>query len=670
MEVFFICRVVKKMMNLDYRRITVATFEGLLIAYLILLILDYSDPGFVSFYIHLDYLLYLVIAFGVASFLSYTQEIEKSKLDRINRYVTVSFLCLLCLIILNQIVQFEFLQEYQVYLMTAAIAFGVISFWLNRDKINLEEELEEEIKEEEKRREEFPKKFPKISGIPVLRSIVKWMYKEGWFYSIALIALVIVGFWLRVNNLENLSLWSDEGLTILAARALLEKGSLTLPSGMPYNRSILTSIITSFSFIAFGISEVSARIPQVIFGTLSIPLIYVTGKCLVNKNIGFLAAIILCFSAFDIDWSRQARMYSQFQFLFLLLMFYFYRGYSLDNIKYKYYSFFAYIGGALTHATTALSIPVFGVFMFVTKKLKVLQDKLFMVFLAFGTLISLLIDTPTHISVAKTYSPSWAQKPFYYYITYLYENHCILFVFFVLGSFYLLLELNKGKKLYLFSIIYISILIISFITWRESRYLIHLMPFIYIISSIGIYKSIIFFFNFFTKNLNIKFIMLITIFFILLIIVPVNQSLDVSCEGHGLISTEKNVQNWKLASEYINRNSQGGDVLFTTNIAVSYYYFDLRLYFLRFVDYQFYAINKEGTLYDIYTGSIVINNEEMFFDVLKTHKRTWVVVERIRRGFLGKGNNVLKFIEGNMTYHPEGSDDTIRVYSWENLEDI
>jgi hypothetical protein len=73
-----------------------------------------------------------------------------------------------------------------------------LSFYLDRDKINkAEEEIEDEIKEEEKRKNEFSKKYPKLNNIPFLRWIFRWMYGEGWSYSLGLIGIIVLGFILK-----------------------------------------------------------------------------------------------------------------------------------------------------------------------------------------------------------------------------------------------------------------------------------------------------------------------------------------------------------------------------------------------------------------------------------------------------------------------------------------
>ena len=88
----------------------------------------------------------------------------------------------------------DFLSSFQLWLTIITIAFGALTFWMNRDVVEneIEKEKEDEERAEKKRKEEFGEKFPRINKIWGLRSIVKWMYKEGWVYVLILLAILIL----------------------------------------------------------------------------------------------------------------------------------------------------------------------------------------------------------------------------------------------------------------------------------------------------------------------------------------------------------------------------------------------------------------------------------------------------------------------------------------------
>src|SRR5659263_91405 len=116
----------------------------------------------------------------------------------------------------------------------------------------------------------------------------------------------------------------DEAISANVAAALVKHGTPSFPSGVIYMRSILNTFFMSLSFRIFDISEFSARFPSVIFGTLTIPLVYMIGAKLGNRKLALLAALFITFSVMEITWSRQARMYQQLQFFYLASIYLFY----------------------------------------------------------------------------------------------------------------------------------------------------------------------------------------------------------------------------------------------------------------------------------------------------------------------------------------------------------
>ena len=139
-----------------------------------------------------------------------------------------------------------------------------------------------------------------------------------------LLFLTICGFILRIYHLGTPSFWLDEAISANAAVALIKHGTPTFPSGFIYMRSILNTLFIALSFMIFDVSEFSARFPAVVFGTLTIPLVYMMGARLGNRKIALIAALFITFSVMEIAWSRQARMYQQLQFFYLASVYFFY----------------------------------------------------------------------------------------------------------------------------------------------------------------------------------------------------------------------------------------------------------------------------------------------------------------------------------------------------------
>ncbi len=132
---------------------------------------------------------------------------------------------------------------------------------------------------------------------------------------------------LRMPNLGKLGLWGDEGFTAISAAAILEHGYPLLPSGGIYPRALLFSYIEAFSAKIFGLNEFALRFPNTIFGLAGIWMTYLLGQRLYGKRVGYVAAVLMAFSIWEITFSRYARMYVFFQFFYLLSIYFFYRGF-------------------------------------------------------------------------------------------------------------------------------------------------------------------------------------------------------------------------------------------------------------------------------------------------------------------------------------------------------
>src|SRR3989344_7574307 len=277
----------------------------------------------VNQYLNLNWLAFGVFSIDTIALIYYFRTLHKLDIQMfeqrhkiLNEFFKYGFLVLLGFVTLTQFFKFEWSKEYNIILTIITVFFGVITFYQNKEVIErVEEEATQEQIEEERRKQEFPSKFPGISKVPVFRSLVKWMYKEGWWYSVGLVGILILGLFLRLANLENLSLWGDEFITKTVAESLLEHRLPQLPSGIPYYRSIPFIVMSVVSMLIFESKTFAIRFFPAIFGGITIIVTYYLSKIISKKYIAIISSLIIAVNAFMVDWSRQARMYS-----FLTLM--------------------------------------------------------------------------------------------------------------------------------------------------------------------------------------------------------------------------------------------------------------------------------------------------------------------------------------------------------------
>lgn len=122
-----------------------------------------------------------------------------------------------------------------------------------------------------------------------------------WLVLVAALALRLISL--------NQSLWLDEGINILAAKNFSFLGMITQYAQADFHPPGWFIILWVWTKL-FGYSEIATRIPSVIFGVITIYVIYLIGKKMVSKNLGLITAILLSVNPLHIYYSQEARMYS------------------------------------------------------------------------------------------------------------------------------------------------------------------------------------------------------------------------------------------------------------------------------------------------------------------------------------------------------------------------
>ena len=120
--------------------------------------------------------------------------------------------------------------------------------------------------------------------------------------------ILFLGFCLRLINL-NQSLWLDEAITALAVKNNTLTQIITTFSPGDFHPPLYYLILKLWTNV-FGYSEIALRIPSVIFGVLTIFVVYKIGEKLSNKRTGLFAAILMAVNPLGVYYSQEARMYS------------------------------------------------------------------------------------------------------------------------------------------------------------------------------------------------------------------------------------------------------------------------------------------------------------------------------------------------------------------------
>jgi hypothetical protein len=161
-----------------------------------------------------------------------------------------------------------------------------------------------------------------------------------------------IGFALRIYTLDHKSLWIDEIHTFNESRD-------GLSDQIEYYKENPTSLhpplffVLTHLFFPFQTPERDLRIIPLIFGTLSIPMIYLLSRSF-SPSIGLPCALSLTFMVYHISLSQDGRSYSFLMFLGMLGLYFF-----VMHIKtlQKRYLFYVAILFSLLFYTSYNSIP-------------------------------------------------------------------------------------------------------------------------------------------------------------------------------------------------------------------------------------------------------------------------------------------------------------------------
>ena len=147
------------------------------------------------------------------------------------------------------------------------------------------------------------------------------MNKEKRKEILVLTLCLLIGFVLRFYTFDQKSLWIDEIHTFNDSRDGLE-GQLKYYKENPTNLHPPLFFILTHLFYPFTKPERDLRIIPLIFGILSIPMIYFLSR-LFSPNIALPSALSLAFMAYHIYFSQDGRMYSLIMFFGMAGLYFF-----------------------------------------------------------------------------------------------------------------------------------------------------------------------------------------------------------------------------------------------------------------------------------------------------------------------------------------------------------
>ncbi|MFT7616249.1 MAG: mannosyltransferase, partial [Candidatus Woesearchaeota archaeon] len=223
-----------------------------------------------------------------------------------------------------------------------------------------------------------------------------------------LIIILLVATLLRVWGIESESYWLDESISIRQAQEKEYSTTFELVKNdihLPLHISIL-----HFWVKLFGTDEFATRSLSVLFGVLSIPILYLLAKQLFNKRVAIISSIIFAVSPIMIYYSQEARLYSLFVFLSLLSM-YFYVRY-LEDMSTKKLLFYGLASLFLIYTHLFSFLVLFVQNVFILYRMKLQPKKLYKWFIGQFILFILFLPWIANLikQVSSTLNTMWIPK--------------------------------------------------------------------------------------------------------------------------------------------------------------------------------------------------------------------------------------------------------------------
>ena len=173
------------------------------------------------------------------------------------------------------------------------------------------------------------------------------MKKIGQREILILIVALIAGFALRYYTFDQKSLWIDEIHTFNDSRDGIKNQLKYYKENPTYLHPPLFFVLTH-SFYPFTKPERDLRIIPLIFGILSIPMIYFLSRQF-SPNIAIPCTLFLTFMTYHIYFSQDGRMYSLIMFLGMAALYFFMK--YLETAKKGYLLLIAFLFAILFHTS-------------------------------------------------------------------------------------------------------------------------------------------------------------------------------------------------------------------------------------------------------------------------------------------------------------------------------
>ena len=584
------------------------------VLFLVVLLVNYF--GYLPEFWNILYIFYFVLTVNTGFLALRINKIPENERENNTWIYLTGHLFILILIVLgvNQFLQREIVNDYLAYIIGFAISAGFLTFYSHQNKVEkeLEDEKDKEEAKEKKRKDEFSTKFKTLSKfnlsygfakvihskndslfnkilkliiltiacpfiflIRLPYSITNWMYKEGWWYSVGLILIVILGACFYFYGLGGYGFQGDEYYHAKVAKVYFEQGKLFSLGEESYTRANLVSLMPIISKYFFNFLSISPniefiyRLPIVIFSIISIIFIYFISKVYISKYYALIITLLYTTEIWFIYFAKYLRFYAPSLTLILAILF--------INLKYKdnkkiiLLSLFISIILYLILTNYFALLIIFLTYLLSLKYIKEGKSKLVYLIITVLSIFLLLEYIRTLFFVQSTYNSAvinWNASNILNQIKWFIMNYPIYFIIFTSGITFNNLR-NNLYQYTLFNLLFFLFYINNAEFNFSFRPIYFFLPLIFICVGIILIK----------KGFNKKYLILIVIFLISINLIQIyNYSLDSPGDQYYptklIYEKMEMIEGIRDIATYLGQNSDEDTIIITIGLESIDQYYD------------------------------------------------------------------------------------------------
>jgi hypothetical protein len=144
-------------------------------------------------------------------------------------------------------------------------------------------------------------------------------------FYLFIVSCIAAGIWFRFKGLGNWPVAGDEYFILKSVLSIVENGLPEFLTGGFYTRGLLYQYLSALLIILGLDAELAIRMIPAISNILMIPPLFLIAKKISGNTLAAVMVFFACFSIWEVEFARFARMYAPFQAMFIWYLYFLYQ---------------------------------------------------------------------------------------------------------------------------------------------------------------------------------------------------------------------------------------------------------------------------------------------------------------------------------------------------------